>query len=307
MPWAVSSPEELWSRANMIDALVVATPTDTHEDVVMTAAGHGKHVLCEKPLGFTMNQAQAMFAATDAAAVVARMGFVFRFSPAVQRMKALVTAGSIGRLVAFQSQTMNAQFVDPRTPLHWKMLLERAGGGVSVEYGIHAIDLALWLGGPIAEVVARGTTIVDRRPDSIGTLTDVRTEDAASWLATYASGAQAVFDTSWSTLPIGGGGIRLYGTQGSLAWQPDISLRLSETLVGATMDHPTPTILERYETSQPDGLGISSDYNDRLVASFIHDVRTGERTGPTFDDGMRAQSVLEAIRKSMRSRQWEAV
>lgn len=304
---AVNSVDQLLQAADTFDAVVVATPTDTHERIVLAALAHGKHVLCEKPLGFDVDQARSMVDAAEKSAVVARMGFIFRFSPAIQRMKSLLDAEYIGQLVAFQSHTMNAQFIDPATPLHWKMLESRANGGVSVEYGIHAIDLALWLGGPFTRVVAQGTTIVHQRPDRGGTVTDVRVEDSASWLGTYASGASATSATSWSTLPIGGGGVRLYGTHGSLAWQPDISLRVSETLFGVTLSQPEPTVLERHETSQHDALGISSDYNDRLVASFIHDIQSDEQTGATFDDGLRAQSVLEAVRRSMRSGQWEEI
>ncbi len=313
VPLALATPDELWRRQDAFDAVVIATPTDTHHELALPALALGKHVLCEKPLAFDVGQARAMAEAARAAGVVTKLGFMFRFSPAIQRLKTLLDDGYAGDVVAFQSHTMNAQFIDPATPIHWKMRRNRANGGVFAEYGAHAIDLASWLVGPIERVVAQEQTITPQRPNAAGEMVAVEVDDAAAWLATFASGAQGSFETSWSTLPVGGGGIRVYGTRGSLAWQPDPGLRTSERLIGATVDQPVPEVLLEYRTRFPPAagdahaIGISADYNDRLIASFIGDVRRPPSSGPDFDDGLRAQRVLAALQASLGSSQWASV
>ena len=316
VPLALTTADALWRQADAFDAVVIATPTDTHRDLALAALALGKHILCEKPLAFDVGQARAMVDAASAAGVVTMLGFMFRFSPAIQRMKVLLDEGYAGEIVAFQSHTMNGQFIDPTTPIHWKMRRDRANGGVFAEYGAHAIDLASWLVGRIDRVVAQARTLTPGRPDGSGASVVVDVDDAAAWLVEFASGAQGSFETSWSTLPVGGGGVRVYGTRGSLAWQPDPGLRTSERLIGATIDRPEPAVLLAYETVHGPrnedeitarSIGISADYNDGLIASFLSDIRRAHGTGPDFADGLRVQEALAAIQRSLAVRQWEPV
>jgi predicted dehydrogenase len=158
-------------------------------------------------------------------------------------MKQLIDEGYIGEVKLFESVTLNAQFVDPQKPLHWKMQRARANGGVFVEYGSHSIDLALWFGGPITSVVAHGVTLVSERSDQDGAMRAVDVDDAASWIATYGNGAEALFRTGWASLPVGGGGMRIYGSRGSLAWQLDPTTRRSEKLLVSTLAEPEPHVL----------------------------------------------------------------
>ena len=252
-----------------------------------------------------------MLQAANAAGVVARMGFLFRASPVVARMKRLVDAGYVGTLRSFEFHSVNAQFIAPDRPRHWKMERARANGGVFAEYGSHGIDLALWFGGPISRVVAHGTTAISERPLPGGGTGPVDVDDQASWIGVYRDGGEATFRTGWASLPVGGGGVRVYGTQGSLAWQPDPTTRRSEALIGATLDHPDPhTLVEHAPPFDPRfdagafPLGLFARCNDGLIASFLADIRSGTTTGPDFGDGLAAQRVLTAIRISMDESRW---
>lgn len=311
VPRVESEAAALWADPQGVDAVIIATPVDTHHALVLAALAAGCHVLCEKPLAFDVAQAEAMHRAATAAGVVARMGFLFRFSPVVARMKELVDAGHIGALRSFEFHSVNAQFIDPERPRHWKMQRARANGGVFAEYGSHGIDLALWFGGPISRVVAHGTTSVPHRPLAEGGHGVVDVDDQASWIGVYANGGDATFRTAWTSLPVGGGGVRVYGTRGSLAWQPDPTTRRSEALIGATIDHPDPRVLlEHAPTFDPrfDGgtfpLGLFARYNDGLMDAFLRDIRTREITGADLGDGLAAQRVLAAIRTSLDEERW---
>jgi predicted dehydrogenase len=313
VPGSYRDVDSMLRSVGSLDAAVVATPTDTHHDVVMRLVEAGAHVLCEKPLAYTVPQAEEMAKALQARGRLGKMGFLFRCSPVVSRMKALLEEGYIGDLVALESSVVNAQFVDPMKPLHWKMRRERASGGVFVEYGVHSIDLALWLGGPVTRVVAHGLTTIPKRPPTDGhSVVDV--DDVSAWIAVYAAGGQALFKAGWASLPVGGGGLRLYGRAGSMAWQLDPTTRRTERLVVSTMVEPEPrTVLEFEAPPVPEDdtgwapLGLLAHYNSRLDASFIDDIRHGRETGPTFDDGLAAQRVLAAIRTSLDERRWVEV
>jgi predicted dehydrogenase len=252
-----------------------------------------------------------MLDAVQAHGRVGKIGFLFRCSPVVVRMKQLVDEGAIGTLQLFESITLNAQFVDPNRPLHWKMQRVHANGGVFVEYGSHAIDLAHWFGGPLDRVVAHGLTLIPRRPPGSDGSGTVDGDDACSWIATYAAGGQALFRSGWASFPVGGGGLRVYGSQGALAWQLDPTGRRSESLLAASVDEPTPRVIFEYappfdpaldEGSFP--LGLLARYNARLAASFVADIRAGLVSGPSFSDGLAVQHVLAAIRTSLDEERW---
>jgi predicted dehydrogenase len=303
--------EALFTEADDLDAVVISTPTDTHRDFVLAAADAGVHILCEKPIAYNVAQGQEMVDAVRSRGLVSEIGFIFRFSPVLQRMKQLVDEGYIGDLQMFESVGGNEQFIDAQKPLHWKMLRERADGGVFVEYGTHHIDLAIWFGGPITSVVAHGLTLVPERPTRDGGRAQIETDDACSWIATYQSGGQALFKTYWAALPVGASGIRLHGTRGSLAQHMDPRGRRQEQLVAATIDEPEPRVLFEFAPSfdpQFDSgdfaLGLLGRYNVRLVKTFVDDIHKGHITGASFEDALAAQRVLAAIRTSLDERRW---
>lgn len=299
----------LFSDPAGLDAVVIATPDDTHRDLVMAAFDAGLHVLCEKPLAYNVSQGEEMVAAAERTGLIAKLGFLFRQSPVVVKMHELVRQGFIGDVQLFEHVGINAQFVDPARPLHWKMTREHANGGVFVEYGAHTIDLALWFGGPMTQVVAHGVTLIPERPLPAGGTALVDGDDAASWIGAYANGGQALFRSGWASLPVGSGGMRVYGSRGTLLWEQ--RGRDSEALLAVTADDPQPrTLLEftpAYDPLVNEGpfpLGIYAAYNRRLAESFVGDIRAGVTTSPSFADGLAAQRVLAAIRTSLDEGRW---
>jgi predicted dehydrogenase len=311
---AYTDARTLFRNVKDLDAVILATPTDTHRDLCLEAFDSGLHVLCEKPLAYDVAQAREMVAAARSGGRIGKVGFLFRHSPVIGRMKHLVDADYIGDIHLFESVTVNHQFVDPRAPLHWKMQRARAGGGVSVEYGSHSIDLALWFGGPIARVVAHGVTLIRVRQTHRGITAAVDVDDASSWIAEYRSGGEALFRTGWASLPVGGSGVRVYGSRGSLAWQLDPTTRRREQLLAWTVDEAAPrTLMEfappfdaRFDEG-PYPMGLLARYNTSLVEGFVNDVRNGWGSAPNFEDGLAVQRVLRAIRTSMDEERWADV
>ena len=136
--------KQLLSRDDV--ALVdVCTPGDTHAEIAIAALDAGKHVLCEKPLANTVDEARAMVAAAErarAAGVRSMVGFNYRRVPAVALARQLVADGRIGQVRHVRAQYLQDWIVDPEFPLVWRLQAEKAGSGALGDIGAHIVDMA---------------------------------------------------------------------------------------------------------------------------------------------------------------------
>jgi predicted dehydrogenase len=297
--------------ASGVDAIAIVAPDDAHHAVAAAALAARLPVLCEKPLARTVAEAAALARQAEAAGVVTKMGFGFRYSPALRRLAEMVAEGRIGRPHTLTLVSQNGQFRDPAAPLHWKMERARAGGGVFVEYGVHALDLARWLGGEVVEVCANARTVVGERVDATGARRRVDTDDVCSWLASLAGGAEAVFHASWASLPAPGADLAIFGDAGALAWRRvDEPWPFGEVL-GAT---PADPVLRPLPVPGRllAGLEWATTWREcfmgALVRRFVAEVTGAVPVeGPTFADGYRAQLALAAVATSLAEHRWVAV
>jgi predicted dehydrogenase len=298
--------------ASGVDAISLVAPDDVHHAIAAAALDARLPVLCEKPLGRTVEEAADLARRAETVGVVTKMGFCFRYSPALRHLRELVAAGRVGRPHTLVIVSQNPQFMDPAAPLHWKMERARAGGGVFVEYGVHSLDLARWIVGEVREVCANARTVVGERADPArGVSRPVDTDDVCSWLASLDGGAEAVFHASWVSLPQSGGDLAVYGDRGALVYrrrdEPSPFGELSE----ATPTEPVPRPLP-VPPALTAGLEWATTWREcftgALVRRFVAEV-TGAAPveGPTFDDGYQAQLGLAAIATSLAERRWISV
>jgi scyllo-inositol 2-dehydrogenase (NAD+) len=146
-----------------LDAVIIATPTSTHADLVIAAAAAGKAIFCEKPLALTLAATHAALDAVAAARVPLQVGFMRRFDVAYVRAKALIDDGQIGRPVTFKGIGRDPfcprpEFADPSK-----------SGGLILDMGIHDFDLARWLmGSEVARVSVEGTLQVCDTLQAVG-------------------------------------------------------------------------------------------------------------------------------------------
>ena len=132
-----------------VDAVVIATPNDTHRPIAVAAARAGKHVMCEKPLGLNAGEVREMYEAARDAGVVHMTAFTYRFAPSMRYLRHLLKSGTLGTPRHFRSQ----RFLDwPETSWGWRQYKARAGAGDLFDMTIHRIDFAIDLLGPIARV-----------------------------------------------------------------------------------------------------------------------------------------------------------
>ena len=146
----------------------MCTPGDTHAEIAIAALEAGKHVLCEKPLANTVEEAEAMAAAADKAAangVRSMVGFTYRRVPAIALARQLVAEGRLGTLHHVRAQYLQDWIVDPEAPLSWRLDKSKAGSGALGDIGAHIVDLTQFItGDAIARVAGRLRTFVDERP-----------------------------------------------------------------------------------------------------------------------------------------------
>lgn len=138
-----------------IGAVIVTTPTPTHEDVVRRAAQAGKAIFVEKPLADTLAAAEGVVRAVEEAGVACQVGFQRRFDPAYQEAKRRIEAGELGRLENFRAVSR-----DPSPP---PLEFLKTSGGLLVDMGIHDFDTARFFFGEVTEVAAIGTVLRDER------------------------------------------------------------------------------------------------------------------------------------------------
>jgi predicted dehydrogenase len=203
--------EQSWeavAEAPDVDVVSVVVANHLHRQVVEGLLAAGKHVLCEKPMAPTVEDAEAMVAAAKASGREAAIGFLFRRSPAIAAIRDQVASGAIGRPLHFNGHYWCDYGVDPRAPMSWRYKGGPGSGALS-DIGSHLIDLAEFVCGPIASV--RGAalpTVITERALPLGAavghaaaeLSDVtepvENEDLVSFTASFASGAAGTLSAS---------------------------------------------------------------------------------------------------------------
>ncbi len=161
-----------------VDAVVIATPTDTHLEYIEACAKAGKPIYCEKPLDMTLERTDRCLEVLAAHPVPFMLGFNRRFDPQIMQLRQAVAAGALGALRMLQSTS--------REPAPPPISYVGSSGGIFVDAQIHDIDLMCWIAGERpAEVYAQGACLVEPR---IGEAGDV---DTAMTILTFPSGAMA--------------------------------------------------------------------------------------------------------------------
>src|SRR5215203_6698237 len=169
MGWA--SAETDWKQMvtrDDVDLVDVCTPGDTHAEIAIAALEAGKHVMCEKPLANTVEEAEAMVAAADAArenGVRSMVGFTYRRVPAIGLARQLVADGRMGDIRHVRAQYLQDWITDPEAPLSWRLQKDKAGSGALGDIGAHIVDLTQYITGEqITGVSGMVETFVKERP-----------------------------------------------------------------------------------------------------------------------------------------------
>jgi predicted dehydrogenase len=143
-----------------VDAVVVATPNGLLAGIGVACLEAGRHVLLEKPMGRSLEEARRLEAARASAGRQLKIGFNHRYHPGLARARALVEEGAIGRVINVRARYGHGS--RPGCETEWRADPELAGGGELMDQGVHVADLLHWFLGPPVEAVAFTQTAVWR-------------------------------------------------------------------------------------------------------------------------------------------------
>ncbi|TDU02186.1 putative dehydrogenase [Streptomyces sp. 846.5] len=310
-------------RATGPEVVSVASLPAAHHEQVLAAVAAGCHVLCDKPVAMTAGQAQEMLLAADKQGVRHATGFIWRGDPGLVRMRELIAAGGLGQLREVHS---TCALGAPRMAMNW-IYDEQVGGGGLMQHGTHVIDRVRWLlDAELTAVSGRLSHDVTRAqvgPEFHHTLDaftwarenqgrdpgdaahhDVTADVGYDFLAETSTGPRARF---WESTHLTGPAedeIAVIGDDGALVWNGTAGLSVLRPGKPA----------ERLAVDEMSGSGANTRHEvglqrwEQLASSFLDTIRIGRPVDyPTLDDGWRVARIVDAVKRSHRTRHWEAV
>ena len=303
-PVASSKWEEIVTRDD-VHAVIIATPNFVHPDIAITAARHGKHVLCEKPLALNATDAQRMADEADKAKVRHMTAFTYLFVPAMRYLKHLVDQGDLGQPYHFRSCRL--QDWGTRN-LGWRQVKKLAGTGEIGDMLSHRINFAHHLVGPMKRLVANLMTMTPVRG---GAPND--TDDWVAILAEFQNGASGVLESSKLASGVNESSrspdrVEINGSQASFSFTTGSWNALQYGKVGGTglQTLDVPREFWTWPGSKRDpGVGdplIAFRYDQAI--EFINAIREQRDCSVSFHHGAQAQRTMDAAVRSSETKQW---
>lgn len=272
-----STVDDVISAAD-VQALVISTPTVTHEQLVLAAVAAGKPVFVEKPLAHDLPASDRIVAAVRATGTPVQVGFQRRYDAAHQEARRQIDAGELGRLEGFRAVNR-----DTRPPA---LEFLKGSGGIFVDLGIHDLDSARFFIGEVEEVHAIGGAISDP-----------------------ALAEHGLFDTAVATLRFASGAVGTIECALNSVWGYDIRTEVIGSRGRVTIDMDSRHLLKRYESrgiiqDRPRDFSQSylAAYSDELEA-FAFNILGGHAVAPDVIDGRESMRLALAAQQSLETGQ----
>jgi predicted dehydrogenase len=306
-----------------IDLVDICTPGSSHVDLAVAALEAGKHVLCEKPLANTVEEAERMAAAAASAAAggtVAMVGFSYRRVPALRLARDLVRAGRIGAVRQIRATYDQDWLADPEGPMTWRLDRAQAGSGALGDIGAHAIDAVEYITGAAVERVSGFLhTFTTERPvmaQSVGL--GGRAEVGAD------RAPVTVDDLSLITARLSDGSIGQFGASRVASGRRNaLRIEISGTGGGVAFDLERLNELQFHDASLPSAeqgfrqilvtepnhpwldlwwpaghvLGWEHAFTHQVI-DLVTAIADGVQPEPSFADGLHIQRVLDSVERS---------
>ena len=292
-----------------VEAIVIASPQESHRAIAEAALALGKPVLCEKPLANTLENARGMVTAAEAAGVTNMVGFNYIRTPASQFVRKLLSEGAIGKVTWFRGEHTEDFLADPTTPHNWRC--NGVANGNMGDLAPHPINAALALMGSITEVMADVETVHDTRPGG-----SVTNDDHAQIMCRFASGVMGhIYSSRIATGRKMGYAYEIHGSTGAIRFDqedqnaiwlyraegPEAERGFRKILTGPAHPDYEPFCL---------GPGHGTGYQDQIIIEakdFLTAIDTGKTFWPTFRDALEVAEVVDAVLKSSENHQWVPV
>ena len=291
-----------------VHAIVIASPQVTHHDIALAALAAGKPVLCEKPLGISLEQSRSMVEAAKASGVANMVGFNYIRTPASQQIRKFLAEGRIGEVTWFRGEMTEDFFADPAIG-GWRT--QGAANGTMGDLAPHMINAARALMGPIESLSASVETVHKVRGGET-----VTNDDQAQMMCRFESGAQGhMFFSRVATGRKMGYAYEIHGTKGQIRFdQEDQNALWLYTTEGPEEERGFRKILTG--PAHPDylpfcqGPGHGTGYQDQIIIEakdFLTAIAEKRTIWPSFDEGMEVNRIVTAALDSSAKQAWVTV
>ncbi|RKT87502.1 Predicted dehydrogenase [Saccharopolyspora antimicrobica] len=326
--WSASAYGELADvlADDRVDVVHICTPNATHAPFAEAALRAGKHVICEKPLGISLAEAERMAAAAGASDRIATVPFVYRYHPVVREIRARRLAGEFGAWNLLHGSYLQDWMLSPDAS-SWRVDPELGGASRAfADIGSHWCDLVQWVSGEtFTDLLAALSIAIPTRPAAAGPTfagpaehsgdrVEVRTEDSAALLLRTASG---VLGSATISQVAAGRKNRLWfeldGARGSAVFDQEEPERIwlggtdGNRILVRDPEHGSPE--QRRLSTLPAGhaQGYAQCF-EAFVADTYAAIDGGSPDGlPTFEDGLRSARLVDAVLRSARNGSWTKV
>jgi len=287
-------------------------PNNLHAEPALLAAALGKHILCEKPLARTAEEAKIMWDAVEKAGVKNMVAFNYRFVPAIRLIRNLIDQGLLGRIYHFRAIYLQ-EWIMPHygTPMIWRLDKAVAGSGALGDLGAHIIDLAHYLVGGFKSVSGLTKTFILERDRDEGGTGIVDVDDAFAAAMEFENGAIGTLESSrFAAGRKNANNFEINGEKGSIRFNLERMNELEVFWVGEDVKETEGwhqvNVSESYhpwwENWWPQGHIIGWEHTfvheiTHLLDAIANDNPVGPH-GATFEDGYRCNVVMDAIGES---------
>jgi predicted dehydrogenase len=313
-----------------IDVVDIVTPNDSHAEIAIAAAAAGKHIICEKPLARTGDEAKTMLDAVNRAGIIHMVAFNYRRTPAVALARRYIEEGRIGDILNFRGTYLQDWSADPDGPLSWRFQKKVAGSGAVGDIGTHIIDMARYLVGEITAVNAMVKNYIPTRPLQAGGLDKLGAADRRSGgprgavdvddemvtLVRFASGAVGSLEATRNAYGRNNFlTFEVHGTKGSILFNYERRDELQVMFADDAADaRGFRTVYTGPSHPYGDGLwpipALGIGYGETKIIEcrdLVEAIVTGRQPSPNFEDGYRIARIADAIIGSGASQKWTEV
>ena len=279
-----------------VEAVLIATPTSSHKELLLGCLEAGKAVFCEKPLAPSFADVRAMCDAAKGAEKPCQVGFHARFHPILNELERTVRTGELGRPMAYSLRDDQYWPTGDVVPGHssWRSQRTMAGGGALIEHSVHAADIVCWLFGPVRRVFAATRSVFGYDVEDVAAVTVEHASGTIGTLLTVFNGVRGREERRFE----------VFCEAGTVEATTDFIVGAAEDgyLVQRPDEGPQHLDLEALRARHFARLGLPRHdflfYTYPAVRNWLQAVQRGAKAWPDFDDALRAHELVEAAYRS---------
>jgi predicted dehydrogenase len=290
-----------------IDIIDICTPDYLHFEIAKAAILNKKHVICEKPLAFTDQEALELCELAASNGVNHATMHNYRYFQSLAVMKGMIDSGAIGNIVHIHASFIMDWAVNPNIPMFWRFDHTSCPLGILGDLGSHLIDYSRYIGLTFDHASGVSSTAIKERLNASKEYVPVKNEDIVMFTTAYTSGALGYYEISRVSGGRGRNGLvfEVHGTHGNIKYESahfnDLSLSIGSEY-GEKGEYRRYHSNELRKTTYPwsdSGEFVQSDSFTLLIYDFLNSIKGNGTKHPTFLDGFEVSKVISLVRNSI--------